>query len=359
MPQINKARISPSYTATRYAGVEPRCRLECRKNIAAVSQRGGWEQGSYALFISGLVSVEALLIGLTALSLAGLGLLFWREWSEIAPTAAASAPPKAEFTATALLLDREASAVLSLVRTYLDAGERYSVSLAQAGESLPSLASPDEIGIIVKFLLAENAKMQHEASELKKSLEQSKSQIDKLRSHLAEAQEIGMRDPLTSLRNRRCFDDNLATELANARARGTALSLVMADIDNFKRVNDLFGHQVGDEILKTFARVIADNVRATDTIARYGGEEFAIILPETQVENARQLTERIRGQLEALQLAVNESGEQIGKITASFGIAEFDQGDDANALIQRADVKLYQAKCAGKNRVAAGEMVAA
>jgi len=173
-----------------------------------------------------------------------------------------------------------------------------------------------------------------------------------LRSHLAEAQEISMRDPLTSLSNRRRFDDSLARELADARQQGTTLSLVLADIDNFKKVNDLFGHTIGDEILKMFARVLQDNVCARDTVYRYGGEEFAVILPETEVENARRITERMRTQLEGMQLAVNDSGQEIGRITASFGIAELSLGDNADTLVQRADAKLYQAKCAGRNRVA-------
>ena len=87
----------------------------------------------------------------------------------------------------------------------------------------------------------------------------------------------------------------------------------MADIDNFKKVNDLFGHRIGDEILKMFARVLLDNVRADDTVARYGGEEFAVILPEARVEHARQVTERMRSQLEAMQLAINDSGQEIGR----------------------------------------------
>ena len=298
-------------------------------------------------------------MGLSALGLVGLGIIVWFALREHAPATAAPSAPKAAFEAAALRLDSEAAAVLGLVRTYLDAGEKYSVTLAQAGNSLPSLATADEIGIIVKFLLAENAKMQHEAGELKKSLEQSKSQIDKLRSHLAEAQEMGMRDPLTALSNRRYFDSSLASELADAHARGAPLSLVMGDIDNFKKINDLFGHQIGDEILKMFARVLTDNVHARDTVARYGGEEFAVILPETRLESARQLTERMRGQVEGLQLAVSESGQEIGTVTASFGIAELGPGDDADALLQRADAKLYEAKCAGRNRVAADRAAAA
>jgi diguanylate cyclase len=311
------------------------------------------------MFISGLTAFEAWLIGLSAVSLIGLGVIIWLARREHAPAAVAPSAPRARFEAAALELDAQAAAVLKLVRGYLDAGERYSVTLAEADKSLPAQATPEEIGIIVKFLLAENAKMQHEARELKASLEQSKAQIDRLRTNLDEAQEMGMRDPLTALSNRRYFDANLPRELAEARARGTALSLVMGDVDNFKQVNDVFGHQIGDEILKTFARVLVDNVHARDTVARYGGEEFAIILPETRLERARQLTERLRQQLEAMELAVTESGQQLGKITASFGIAELGPDDDADALIQRADARLYEAKCAGRNRIATDRAAAA
>jgi diguanylate cyclase len=318
---------------------------------------GQWCGGvSSSLVLFGLISAEAFLAGLLALGLLGFGMLAW--WHQ-RQAAVASAAPKADVPATVLQLDKEAAAVLSLVRDYLDAGERYSVTLAQAGERLPKTATADEIGIIVKFLLAENAKMQHETRELKGSLEQSQSQIDSLRCHLAEAREIGMRDSLTSLSNRRHFDDSLTKAVANARARGSSLSLAMADIDNFKKVNDLFGHRVGDEILKTFARVLLDNARAEDTVARYGGEEFAIILPATRIEYARELTERMRSQLEALQLAISASGRELGSITASFGIAELGAADDADALLHRADARLYEAKCAGRNRVAADREIAA
>jgi diguanylate cyclase len=312
------------------------------------------------MFTSGLTLLEACLIGLSAVSIVGLGIMIWLASRSSSPAAEASgpAPAEADFEAAAVRLDAQAAAILELVRTYEEAGTRYSVTLAQADKSL-ALATREQIAIIVKFLLAENAKMQNEAGELRNRLEQSRSQIDKLRAHLAEAQEIGLRDPLTSLSNRRCFDASLARELADAKARGVPLSLVMGDIDNFKKINDLYGHQIGDEILKTFASVLTDNVRARDTVARYGGEEFAIILPDTHIESARQLTERARRKIESLQLAVTESGKQIGTITASFGIAELGPGDDAETLIQRADHKLYEAKCGGRNRVAADRAAAA
>jgi diguanylate cyclase len=313
------------------------------------------------LFLSSFMTVEACLAGLLALSLAGFGVLVWRELQHKSPNlpraAAVQAAPK--IAAAATQLDGEATAILKLVRGYIEAGERYSVTLAQAGKELPKLATPDEIGVIVKFLLAENNKMQNEARELKKNLGQSKLQIDNLRSNLAEAREMGMRDPLTSLNNRRRFDESLAKEVKDARARGAALTLVMADIDNFKKVNDVFGHKIGDEILKMFARVLIENARSSDIIARYGGEEFAVILPGTELEYALQVTERMRSQLEAKQMAVSESGQQIGKITASFGIAELAAGDNCDDLVHRADAKLYEAKCTGRNRIAADHAVAA
>jgi diguanylate cyclase len=264
-----------------------------------------------ALVFTGFISPETWLFGLLGGTFMGLGLVAWQEWrSRPAKVVAAEAPaPEPTLAATMLKLDSEAAAVLKLVQSYIDAGERYTVTLAQAGESLPTAASPAELGIIVKFLLAENAKMQNETAELNARLEQSRSQIDKLRTHLAEAQESCTRDPLTSLKNRRFFDDSLKQELADARARATALSLVMTDIDNFKAVNDRFGHQIGDEILKTFARVLTSNVGPGDTVVRYGGEEFAIILPATPLEGAESLAERMRSELASLNLAVNASGQ--------------------------------------------------
>jgi diguanylate cyclase len=133
----------------------------------------------------------------------------------------------------------------------------------------------------------------------------------------------------------------------------------MSDIDRFKSVNDTFGHQIGDEIIKVFAKLLSSNVKGRDTVARFGGEEFAIILPETGLEDARTLTESIRRQLEAKELAVNTSGEPIGIITASFGVAQLGVLDDAGTLLKRADAKLYEAKAAGRNCVVIEQPVAA
>jgi diguanylate cyclase len=336
-----------------------------RHRSAVLCSHEGRSVGRYRLRMMDLLGTslglaEAWLITLIALLsiLVGGALLYWQHRAA-GRASAPSEPAPAGYAAVALELDSEAQAVLRLIRAYGEAQERYSVCLAQADRHLPTLATPEEIGVIVKFLIAENARMQHEASDLKGRLEASKVQIEKLHSTLAEAQAISLRDPLTQLDNRRGFDANLTKAIGQAQALGTALCLVMGDIDNFKKVNDAFGHPIGDEILKIFAGVLAETVQDAGSVARYGGEEFAVILPGSELENAKELTERMRVELETKKLAVNNSGTEIGKITASFGIAQLSVGEDAQKLVQRADAKLYEAKCAGRNRVVAAERAVA
>jgi len=252
---------------------------------------------------------------------------------------------------TEVQLDNELAVILRFMRTYVDANEKFSSTLAQAHRNLPSLAKPEQVRMMVKFLIAENEKMQQDAADLRGNLEQSRTQIEKLRWNLAEAQELGLRDPLTALGNRRSFDINLAKEIDEAHAGKSDLCLVMGDLDRFKAINDAFGHQIGDEILKMFAKLLSSNTKGRDTVARFGGEEFAIILPETKLIDAERLTENIRSQLESKDLAVNTSGQLIGQVTASFGIAQLDDGDNAGTLVKRADERLYEAKCTGRNRV--------
>ncbi|HRO50929.1 MAG TPA: GGDEF domain-containing protein, partial [Hyphomicrobium sp.] len=129
-------------------------------------------------------------------------------------------------------------------------------------------------------------------------------------------------------------------------------SLIMCDIDHFKRVNDMFGHDVGDEIIRALARVIETSVRDTDSVARYGGEEFAIILPGTELQRAKETAERIRRQFGAKQFAIRKTNQKIGNVTASFGVAEHCRGDDLQAFVRKADAKLYEAKARGRDRVA-------
>jgi two-component system, cell cycle response regulator len=155
-------------------------------------------------------------------------------------------------------------------------------------------------------------------------------------------------DFLTNLTARKIFDDELSREIMRAHRHRRPLSLVMMDIDHFKKINDTLGHDGGDEVLKAVAKLVKAHVRATDVAARLGGEELGILMPETTCEAAATLAERIRKAL-ALTPIVLRTGPI--SVTASFGCAELETEEDAEALYRRADGKMYESKNGGRNRV--------
>jgi diguanylate cyclase (GGDEF)-like protein len=157
-------------------------------------------------------------------------------------------------------------------------------------------------------------------------------------------------DELTQLANRRRFTETLAVEVRRAERFGDPLALVLADLDDFKLINDRYGHQAGDEVLRRFADVLRENVRDFDLPVRYGGEEFAVLLPETGLDGAEQLARRLQAAL--LRLRLDEIGGDRPPVTASFGVAAFPAARSAEELMSAADGALYRAKAAGKNRVA-------
>jgi diguanylate cyclase (GGDEF)-like protein len=158
-------------------------------------------------------------------------------------------------------------------------------------------------------------------------------------------------DELTQLANRRRFTETLAVEVRRAERFGDPLTLVLADLDDFKKINDRYGHQTGDEVLRGFAEVLRENVRDFDLPARYGGEEFAVLLPETGLEGGEQLSRRLQAAL--LRLRIPEIGGDRAPVTASFGVSSFPAAGNSEELLADADAALYRAKAAGKNRVAA------
>jgi diguanylate cyclase (GGDEF)-like protein len=164
-------------------------------------------------------------------------------------------------------------------------------------------------------------------------------------------------DGLTGLANRRACEDHLASELARVQRFGGPLAVVIADLDDFKEVNDRFGHPTGDVVLREFARTLEEGIRDIDLASRWGGEEFVLLLPGTDVAGAVRVADRIRGALEN-RLVFTSEGEPI-PVTASFGVAGFPEATTAQALLAAADAALYEAKRSGKNGVAASREPAA
>lgn len=160
---------------------------------------------------------------------------------------------------------------------------------------------------------------------------------------------LSVTDLLTGLFNRLQLDQVLATEVSRANRYDSVFSVILADIDNFKLVNDTHGHLVGDQVLKEVASTLQSRLRSTDTLGRWGGEEFMLICPETKLENAIQLAELLRVAIEATEF------EGVGKTTISFGVSGFRKGDTGKELVARVDKALYRAKAAGKNRVEGDE----
>lgn len=155
-------------------------------------------------------------------------------------------------------------------------------------------------------------------------------------------------DSLTKLPNRRCFFDNLYKEVARYERSKNVFALILVDIDHFKKVNDLFGHTVGDAVLRSFAGLLLQEMREIDVVGRTGGEEFGVLLPDTTLENATVTAERIRQHVFETPMDVGELGVSI---TFSAGIVTMEKDETADSLYQRADIALYRAKSAGRNRV--------
>ncbi len=160
-------------------------------------------------------------------------------------------------------------------------------------------------------------------------------------------------DPLTGIKNRASLDQTMLREVELAHRNKTPLSLIIADIDHFKKINDNFGHSAGDEILKAFAKCIDDNLRASDIVFRYGGEEFVVLLTGTDGRSARAVANRIRKSIEScrFQCNSNSGGNTEAPLTASLGSASLTASDTVEKLFDKADKALYHAKEAGRNQV--------
>jgi diguanylate cyclase len=227
----------------------------------------------------------------------------------------------------------------------------YSGSLQSATGDLEGDLSVDEMHEMTKRLLGETRRMQDINHSLEQKLEASREDIANLQRDIDEVRRESMLDPLTKIYNRKYFDDGLQSAMADARETGEPLCLLLVDIDHFKRFNDTYGHQTGDQVLRLVAMTLKSNIKGKDVVARYGGEEFAAILPSTDLEGAVILADNIRKAIQAKELLKRSTNEKLGRITASFGVAIFQADDLPSSFIERADRCLYAAKHAGRNRV--------
>jgi diguanylate cyclase len=243
-----------------------------------------------------------------------------------------------------------------VLQTHLTDNEAYSVRLDGASKRLLQQQAVGPINEIALALIDDNRDMRDKLCNVRNQLEESRIQVVQLKSNLERAEEAGMQDVVTAIGNRRFFEAAFAEEMEKARRTGGDFCLALADIDRFKLVNDRFGHLVGDRLLRLFAEILVKNVRGQDKVARFGGEEFAVMFPRTRLADAVAAAERIRSLLESKHWTVEPSGERVGKVTASFGVAKLRADETANDFLHRVDDRLYEAKAEGRNRVIADDM---
>lgn len=176
---------------------------------------------------------------------------------------------------------------------------------------------------------------------------------DQLRASVTQTIEMAVTDGLTGIHNRRYLDSHLRTLFDRAVARRRPLSVMITDLDRFKSINDTYGHDGGDDVLREFAQRLRKNIRGIDLVCRYGGEEFVVVMPDTDGPVAEKVAERIRAEIERIPFAIGKDGTTIG-VTISVGVSSIQQPTDTvEALMKRADVALYEAKASGRNRVVA------
>ena len=248
-------------------------------------------------------------------------------------------------------LNRELDAVAVAIKQAQKSSEVYGETLAVAGNDLDARLDPSDVKQLVQTLSAATRIIQRENQSLEERLDASTAEVGRLRDRLEQVRRDASTDALTKLANRKGFDDEIDRVCAQAEIDGAGLSLAVIDIDHFKKFNDTWGHQTGDQVLRYVAGVIARMAPQPRFAARYGGEEFAMIFPREETPKVVETLESIRQEVASRQLKRRSTNDDLGTITISSGLAEWRSGDSADDLVGRADAALYASKHAGRNRV--------
>ncbi len=225
-------------------------------------------------------------------------------------------------------------------------GERLGATQLQ----LMSVASIENVRVLIDEMIHETARMQATALQVSEKLEARAREVQVLTEQLRRAQTEALQDPLTGLMNRRGFEGTVLEQVDGAGdLSGT--TLLVADVDHFKRVNDVHGHLLGDKVLQSIAQIFQSNVKEHGIMARLGGEEFAVLFRNTNIGDAGRLAEKLRAAISSCRIRDANGRIYEGLVTVSMGLAVATAGENLEELMRRADAAMYRAKRAGRNRI--------
>jgi diguanylate cyclase len=246
-------------------------------------------------------------------------------------------------------LTRELENVSRAIETAQQSSEAYGRTLAGASQELTADKDGAQIRKMIETLSAATRRVQAENGALQQRLSESTQEVGRLREHLEQVRRDAMTDGLTNLANRKAFDERLARACTDADSAGGSVTLAVVDIDHFKRFNDTWGHQTGDQVLRYVASVIGRVGEDPRLAARYGGEEFAVLFPTEAVAHVRGLLENVREEIASRTLKRRSTNQDLGAVTISIGLAERFGGESGASLVERADAALYASKRSGRN----------
>jgi diguanylate cyclase len=245
----------------------------------------------------------------------------------------------------------EIEQVMSMIDVAIGSASDYGASLAGAAKDIVPDADREQLRLIVETLVRSTQEVEVTNQSLQKRLVDSREEIRELQENLEVVRTESLTDPLTTLANRKYLEDTITHLIGEAETKGAPLTVILTDIDHFKKFNDTYGHLTGDQVLRLVAVTLKQNLKGRDVAARYGGEEFAVLLPRTVLADGVTVADHIRRAVMSKELIRRSTGETLGRVTISLGVAAWRKGDTMATLLERADSCLYAAKHAGRNRV--------
>ena len=254
-------------------------------------------------------------------------------------------------------ISQEIEKMVGVLSSVSSATQETRSDCAEAAKELAQPVDQASLRAIADSLITSLRSVESQHATLEQQLQSSRRELKSLQQALTMVSVEASRDPVTGIANRRCFDRTFEATVERAKIDRLPFSLLMIDIDHFKRFNDRLGHLIGDSILKLVGSVLSQSLRENDLVARFGGEEFAMILANSDLDTAVMIAERVRTRIMGREMKRRSTGENLGTITVSVGAATYRLNEDPRNLIKRADACLYEAKATGRNKTCAEVVV--